>query len=59
MGSDEGLLIAAATIGWLLTRKSGEPVRGLTTHLLACSLSNAILPHILHTRGQGDCAART
>jgi membrane-associated phospholipid phosphatase len=46
-GADEHLLIAAATIGWFLTRKSEEPLRRLSTHMLVCSLSTAILPHIL------------
>ncbi len=46
-GADEHLLIAAATIGWLLTRRSDEPLRWLSTHLLVCSLSSAVLPHIL------------
>jgi membrane-associated phospholipid phosphatase len=48
-GADDHLLIAAATVGWLLTRKSEEPVRRLSTHLLVCSLSTAIVPHILKT----------
>jgi membrane-associated phospholipid phosphatase len=48
-GADEHLLIAAATVGWLLTRKSEEPLRRLSTHLLMCSLSTAVLPHILKT----------
>jgi membrane-associated phospholipid phosphatase len=46
-GADEHVLIAAAAIGWLLTRRSEEPVRRLNTHLLVCSLSTAILPHVL------------
>jgi undecaprenyl-diphosphatase len=46
-GADDHLLIAAAVVGWLLTRKSEEPVRRLSTHVLVCSLSAAILPHIL------------
>ena len=48
-GADEHLLIAAATVGWLLTRKSEEPLRRLSTHLLMCSLSTAVLPHIFKT----------
>jgi len=48
-GADDHLLIAAATIGWLLTRKSEEPLRRLGTHVLVCTLSTAILPHILKT----------
>ena len=46
-GADEHALIAAATIAWLLTRQSNEPLRRLTTHVLACSLAAAILPHIM------------
>ena len=46
-GADEKLLVAAATIGWLFTRKLNEPYRRLGTHALLCSLSTAILPHIL------------
>jgi membrane-associated phospholipid phosphatase len=46
-GADEHVLVAAAAIGWLLTRKSAEPVRRLGTHVLACSLSAAVLPHLL------------
>lgn len=48
-GADEHLLIAAAAVGWLVTRRSEEPLRRLSTHLLACSLSSAILPHLLKT----------
>src|SRR5260370_28046362 len=46
-GADEHLLIAAAMVGWLLTRRSEEPIRRLSTHFLVCSLSSAVLPHIL------------
>jgi len=46
-GADEHLLIAAAMVGWLVTRKSEEPLRRLSTHFLLCSLSSAVLPHIL------------
>jgi membrane-associated phospholipid phosphatase len=46
-GADEHLLIAAATVGWLLTRRSEEPLRRLSTHFLVCSLSSAVLPHVL------------
>jgi undecaprenyl-diphosphatase len=46
-GADEHVLIAAAAIAWFLTRKSEEPVRRLRTHIVACSLSVSILPHIL------------
>jgi undecaprenyl-diphosphatase len=34
-------------VGWLVTRKSEEPLRRLSTHFLLCSLSSAVLPHIL------------
>src|SRR5258706_11567364 len=46
-GADEHVLIVAAAIGWLLTRKSEEPVSRLSTHVLVCSLATAILPHVL------------
>ena len=46
-GADEHVLIAAAAIGWLLTRRSEEPVSRLSTHVLVCSLATAILPHVL------------
>jgi membrane-associated phospholipid phosphatase len=46
-GADEHLLIVAAMVGWLVTRKSEEPLRRLSTHFLLCSLSSAVLPHIL------------
>jgi membrane-associated phospholipid phosphatase len=46
-GADEHLLIVAAAVGWLLTRKSREPYRHLSTHVLFCTLSTAILPHIV------------
>ena len=46
-GADGHVLVAAASLGWLLTRKSDEPLRRLATHVLASSLATAILPHIL------------
>jgi membrane-associated phospholipid phosphatase len=46
-GADEHALIAAAAIAWLLTRQSNAPLRRLTTHVLACSLAAAILPHLM------------
>jgi membrane-associated phospholipid phosphatase len=46
-GADEHLLVAAATVGWLLSRRSNEPIRRLSTHFLVCSLSSAVVPHIL------------
>jgi membrane-associated phospholipid phosphatase len=46
-GADDHLLLPAATVAWLLTRKSEEPLRRLSTHVLACALLTAILPHIL------------
>jgi membrane-associated phospholipid phosphatase len=47
--ADEHVLLAAAVVGWVLTRKSGEPYRRLGTHFLLCSLVSAILPHVLKT----------
>src|SRR5438552_16899719 len=46
-GADEYVLLAAAAVGWLLTRGSADHARRLGTHFLACSLSTALLPHIL------------
>jgi membrane-associated phospholipid phosphatase len=46
-GADEHVLIAAAALGFLLTRASQQPVRRFGTHVLACSLCTALLPHIL------------
>ncbi len=46
-GADEHVLIAAAAAGWLLTRGSGEQARRLGTHVLACTLAAALVPHIL------------
>lgn len=48
-GADEHVLIAAAAVGWLLTRGSKENARRLGTHFLVCSLCTALLPHILKT----------
>jgi membrane-associated phospholipid phosphatase len=48
-GADEHLLIAAAAIGWLLTRRCETPVRRFSTHVLACSISSALLPHLMKT----------
>jgi membrane-associated phospholipid phosphatase len=48
-GADEHFLIAAAALGWLVTRSSKEPVRRFSTHVLACSLASAVLPHLLKT----------
>src|SRR5258706_9285850 len=48
-GADEHLLIAAAAIGWLLTRQAKQPIRRLGTQVLASSLATAILPHMLKT----------
>ncbi|MGZ6000194.1 MAG: phosphatase PAP2 family protein [Rhizomicrobium sp.] len=49
-GADEHVLIAAAAVGWLLTRGSKENTRRLGTHLLVCSLCTALLPHLLKSR---------
>ena len=58
-GADEHVLIAAAAVGWLLTRKSEEPVRRLRSHVLVCSLATAILPHVLKAFiEQSECQGR-
>ncbi len=46
-GADEHVLLVLAAVGWALTRSAREPERRLGNHVLACSLSTAILPHIL------------
>jgi len=46
-GADEHVLLALAALGWLLTRSAPEPQRRLGTHVFACSLSTAVLPHIM------------
>lgn len=46
-GADEHVLLALAAAGWLYTQlRSGEE-RRIANHLLAVSLTTAILPHIL------------
>jgi undecaprenyl-diphosphatase len=47
--ADEHVLMVAATAAWLLTRRSNRDVQQLATHVLACSLAAALLPHILKT----------
>jgi hypothetical protein len=46
-GADEHVLLAVAAAGWLLTRDGSERNRSLGTHVLACSISATILPHIM------------
>jgi undecaprenyl-diphosphatase len=46
-GADEHVLLALAAFGWLLTRRAPEPRRRLGTHFLVCTVSTAVLPHIL------------
>jgi membrane-associated phospholipid phosphatase len=46
-GADEHVLLALAVFGWAFTRTAGEPERRLANHVLACSITTAILPHIL------------
>jgi membrane-associated phospholipid phosphatase len=46
-GADEHVLVALAALGWLITRRAGEPARRLGNHFLACSISTAIVPHVL------------
>jgi hypothetical protein len=46
-GADEHVLVAFAALSWLLTRTGSERERRLGTHFLACSLTTAVLPHIM------------
>jgi undecaprenyl-diphosphatase len=46
-GADEHVIIAAAALGWLLTRDSSVPTRRMGTHVLACAVATAALPHLL------------
>jgi membrane-associated phospholipid phosphatase len=46
-GADEHVLVGLAAVGWLLTRRSSEPYRKFGDHLLVCSLSTALLPHLM------------
>ena len=46
-GADEHVLVALAALGWLLTRTGSERERRLGTHFLSCSLTTAVLPHIM------------
>jgi membrane-associated phospholipid phosphatase len=46
-GADEHVLLALVALGWILTRAAPEPQRRLGTHVLACSLSTTLLPHIM------------
>lgn len=48
-GADEHVLLLAASIGWLVTRKADAPVRRFGTHVLLCSAASAVLPHLLKT----------
>jgi membrane-associated phospholipid phosphatase len=46
-GADERVLMAVAALGWLLTRNASERTRRLGTHVLTCTISTAIAPHIM------------
>jgi membrane-associated phospholipid phosphatase len=46
-GADEHVLLAFAAVGWVLTRSAPEPERRLGNHFLACSVTTAVLPHIM------------
>jgi undecaprenyl-diphosphatase len=46
-GADEHVLLAAAALGWLLTRGSCEKDRRFGTHMLVCSAATALGPHIM------------
>jgi membrane-associated phospholipid phosphatase len=45
-GADEHVIVAAAVLGWLLTRRASEPARRMSTHVLACAVVTAALPHL-------------
>jgi membrane-associated phospholipid phosphatase len=46
-GADEHVLLALAAIGWVLTRHASDAERRLSNHILACSVTTAVLPHIM------------
>jgi hypothetical protein len=46
-GADEHVLLALAAVGWVLTRTSPDPARRFGTHILACTLTTAVLPHLM------------
>jgi membrane-associated phospholipid phosphatase len=46
-GADEHVLLAFAAVGWVLTRTAGESERRLGNHFLTCSVTTAVLPHIV------------
>jgi membrane-associated phospholipid phosphatase len=46
-GADEHVLLAVAALGWILTRGAPAPERRLGNHFLACTLTTAVLPHIM------------
>jgi len=46
-GADEHVLLALAAVGWLLTRRSSQPYRKFGDHMLICSVSTTVLPHLM------------
>jgi undecaprenyl-diphosphatase len=46
-GADEHVLLALAALGWILSRNAGKPQRRLADHFLICSMTTAVLPHIM------------
>jgi membrane-associated phospholipid phosphatase len=47
-GADEHVLAGIATFGWLLSRRSNNQAwRRLADHALVCSLTTAVLPHLM------------
>jgi undecaprenyl-diphosphatase len=46
-GADEHILLAAAALGWLATRRSRDDYRILSNHLLVCSAVTALAPHLM------------
>jgi membrane-associated phospholipid phosphatase len=46
-GADEHVLLAVAVLGWIFTRGAPLPERRLGSHIFACLLSAALLPHFM------------
>jgi membrane-associated phospholipid phosphatase len=46
-GADEHVLLGLAAVGWLLTRAAPKAERQLGNHFLLCTLTTAVLPHIM------------
>jgi membrane-associated phospholipid phosphatase len=46
-GADEHILVAAAVVFWLISRRGNERARTAGTHFLATSIATGIIPHAL------------